>query len=75
MVLSASRKYCGLDLSRHPVYFCTISRTMIAEVTVEKRYQSLTFLILPMSFHVAGIIGPSKNALLGTPRCVALKWY
>lgn len=36
------------------------SRTMVAEITVEKKYQSRAFLILPMSFNVAGILGPSK---------------
>lgn len=36
------------------------SRTMIAEITKEKKYQSRAFLILPMSFNVAGILGPSK---------------
>lgn len=36
------------------------SRTMVAEVTKEKKYQSRAFLILPMSFNVAGILGPSK---------------
>ncbi|EFY94668.2 MFS transporter [Metarhizium robertsii ARSEF 23] len=44
-----------------------ITRTMIAEVTVEKRYRSLTFLILPMSFHIAGIIGPILGGLLANP--------
>ncbi len=33
---------------------------MIAEITVEKKYQSRAFLILPMSFNVAGILGPSE---------------
>jgi hypothetical protein len=33
---------------------------MIAEITKEKKYQSRAFLILPMSFNVAGILGPSK---------------
>lgn len=33
---------------------------MIAEITVEKKYQSRAFLILPMSFNVAGILGPRK---------------
>jgi hypothetical protein len=34
---------------------------MIAEITQEKKYQSRAFLILPMSFNVAGILGPSKS--------------
>jgi hypothetical protein len=33
---------------------------MIAEITKEKKYQSRAFLLLPMSFNVAGILGPSK---------------
>lgn len=33
---------------------------MISEVTVEKKFQSRAFLILPMSFNVAGILGPSE---------------
>lgn len=37
---------------------------MIAEITKEKKYQSRAFLILPMSFNVAGILGPSKLKLL-----------
>lgn len=37
-----------------------LSRTMVAEITVEKKYQSRAFLILPMSFNVAGILGPSE---------------
>lgn len=37
------------------------SRTMIAEITKEKKYQSRAFLILPMSFNVAGILGPSEQ--------------
>lgn len=43
---------------------CNDSRTMIAEITKEKKYQSRAFLILPMSFNVAGILGPSKPKLL-----------
>lgn len=35
------------------------SRTMIAEITKEKKYQSRAFLLLPMSFNVASILGPS----------------
>lgn len=34
---------------------------MIAEITKEKKYQSRAFLILPMSFNVAGILGPSME--------------
>jgi MFS family permease len=35
-------------------------RTMIAEITKDKKYQSRAFLLLPMSFNIAGIIGPGK---------------
>ncbi|KAH7385126.1 major facilitator superfamily domain-containing protein [Cadophora sp. MPI-SDFR-AT-0126] len=41
-----------------------IIRTMIAEITKEKKYQSRAFLILPMSFNVAGILGPIMGGLL-----------
>jgi len=37
---------------------------MIAEITKEKKYQSRAFLILPMSFNVAGILGPIMGGLL-----------
>lgn len=37
-----------------------IIRTMIAEITVERKYQSRAFLLLPMSFNVAGILGPCE---------------
>jgi hypothetical protein len=33
---------------------------MISEVTVEKRFQSRAFMILPLSFNVAGVVGPSE---------------
>ncbi|KAL7955215.1 MFS general substrate transporter [Trichoderma compactum] len=39
-------------------------RTMIAEITKEKKYQSRAFLILPMSFNVAGILGPIMGGML-----------
>lgn len=35
---------------------------MISEIIKEKKYQSRAFLILPMSFNVAGILGPCKCA-------------
>lgn len=41
-----------------------IIRTMIAEITKEKKYQSRAFLILPMSFNVAGILGPIMGGML-----------
>jgi hypothetical protein len=47
-----SQPECSTELRR---------RTMISEITKEKRYQSRAFLILPMSFNVAGIVGPGKT--------------
>ncbi|KAI1483455.1 MFS general substrate transporter [Daldinia eschscholtzii] len=44
-----------------------IIRTMIAEITVEKKYQSRAFLILPISFSVANILGPLMGGLLANP--------
>ncbi|KAH7310495.1 major facilitator superfamily domain-containing protein [Stachybotrys elegans] len=44
-----------------------IIRTMVAEFTKEKRYQSRAFLILPMSFNVAGILGPIMGGMLAEP--------
>lgn len=40
-----------------------VRRTMIAEITVERKYQSRAFLILPISFSVAGTLGPCKYHL------------
>lgn len=47
-----------------------IIRTMIAEITKEKKYQSRAFLILPMSFNVAGILGPIMGGLLADPATI-----
>ncbi|KAJ9144615.1 MFS general substrate transporter [Pleurostoma richardsiae] len=44
-----------------------IIRTMISEITKEKKYQSRAFLILPMSFNVAGIVGPILGGFLADP--------
>ncbi|KAG9242750.1 major facilitator superfamily domain-containing protein [Calycina marina] len=44
-----------------------IIRTMIAEITKERKYQSRAFLLLPMSFNVAGILGPIMGGLLADP--------
>ncbi|KYK54471.1 hypothetical protein DCS_06429 [Drechmeria coniospora] len=44
-----------------------IIRTMIAEITREKKYQSRAFLLLPMSFNVAGILGPVMGGILADP--------
>ncbi|KAI1296420.1 major facilitator superfamily domain-containing protein [Xylaria venustula] len=44
-----------------------IIRTMIAEITVERKYQSRAFLILPISFSVAATLGPLMGGLLADP--------
>ncbi|KAH8803389.1 MFS transporter-like protein [Xylogone sp. PMI_703] len=44
-----------------------IIRTIIGEIIIEKKYQSRAFLILPMSFNVAGILGPVMGGLLADP--------
>ncbi|KAI1151084.1 major facilitator superfamily domain-containing protein [Nemania diffusa] len=44
-----------------------IIRTMIAEITVERKYQSRAFLILPISFSVASTLGPLMGGLLADP--------
>jgi hypothetical protein len=36
------------------------SRTMISEITVERKYQSRAFLLLPLSFNAASMLGPSS---------------
>ena len=43
------------------------ARTMVAE-TVDKRFHSRAFLLLPLAFNVANILGPSKL----TSRCTVL---
>ncbi|KAI1493640.1 major facilitator superfamily domain-containing protein [Biscogniauxia mediterranea] len=44
-----------------------IIRTMIAEITVERKFQSRAFLILPISFSVASTLGPLMGGLLADP--------
>ncbi|KAI1818634.1 major facilitator superfamily domain-containing protein [Poronia punctata] len=44
-----------------------IIRTMIAEITVERKYQSRAFLILPISFSVASSLGPLMGGVLADP--------
>ncbi|KAI1750537.1 major facilitator superfamily domain-containing protein [Xylaria castorea] len=44
-----------------------IIRTMIAEITVERKYQSRAFLILPISFSVASTLGPLMGGFLADP--------
>ncbi|KAI0403600.1 major facilitator superfamily domain-containing protein [Xylaria palmicola] len=44
-----------------------IIRTMIAEITVERKYQSRAFLILPISFSVASTLGPLMGGILADP--------
>lgn len=41
-----------------------IIRTMISEIIVDKKYQSRAFLILPMSFNMANMIGPVMGGFL-----------
>ncbi|KAJ6788732.1 hypothetical protein PWT90_03930 [Aphanocladium album] len=43
-----------------------VIRTMISEIIKEKKYQSRAFLILPMSFNVAGILGPFLGGMLAS---------
>ncbi|OAA35276.1 Major facilitator superfamily domain, general substrate transporter [Metarhizium rileyi] len=52
-----------------------ITRTMIAEITVEKTHRPLAFLILPMSFNVAGSIGPILGGLLADPIKTFPRWF
>lgn len=40
---------------------------MIAEITVERKYQSRAFLILPISFSVASTLGPCEYRLPRMP--------
>ncbi|OAA54644.1 MFS transporter [Cordyceps fumosorosea ARSEF 2679] len=43
-----------------------VIRTMISEIIKEKKFQSRAFLILPMSFNVAGILGPFLGGMLAS---------
>ncbi|KKY36510.1 putative mfs transporter [Diaporthe ampelina] len=52
-----------------------IIRTMISEITVERKYQSRAFLILPMSFNVAGILGPIIGGWLADPSMTLPGWF
>lgn len=52
-----------------------IIRTMISEITVERKYQSRAFLILPMSFNVAGILGPILGGWLADPMMTLPEWF
>lgn len=52
-----------------------IIRTMISEITVERKYQSRAFLILPMSFNVAGILGPIIGGWLADPVNSLPAWF
>lgn len=52
-----------------------IIRTMISEITVERKYQSRAFLILPMSFNVAGILGPILGGWLADPALALPQWF
>ncbi|KAI5462832.1 major facilitator superfamily domain-containing protein [Mariannaea sp. PMI_226] len=44
-----------------------IIRTMISEITVERKYQSRAFLLLPLSFNAASMLGPILGGLLADP--------
>ncbi|EPE04019.1 mfs transporter [Ophiostoma piceae UAMH 11346] len=44
-----------------------IIRTMISEIIKDKKYQSRAFLILPMSFNLANMIGPIMGGFLADP--------
>jgi len=44
-----------------------IIRTMIAEIVKEKKYLSRAFLLLPLSFNVAALLGPVMGGLLSDP--------
>ncbi|KAI1327042.1 major facilitator superfamily domain-containing protein [Xylariaceae sp. FL0255] len=44
-----------------------IIRTMISEITVERKYQSRAFLILPISYSVAATLGPLMGGVLADP--------
>lgn len=34
---------------------------MISEITIEKKYQSRAFLLLPLSFNAASMLGPGPS--------------
>lgn len=44
-----------------------VMRTMISEIVKEKKYQSRAFMILPMTFNIGVIIGPTLGGLLADP--------
>ncbi|KAJ5175153.1 uncharacterized protein N7482_001030 [Penicillium canariense] len=44
-----------------------VMRTLIAEIIVEKKYQSRAFLLLPMCFNIGVIIGPILGGSLADP--------
>ncbi|KAJ5095981.1 hypothetical protein NUU61_005337 [Penicillium alfredii] len=44
-----------------------VMRTMIAEIIVEKKFQSRAFLLLPMCFNIGVIIGPILGGSLADP--------
>lgn len=44
-----------------------VMRTMISEIIKEKKYQSRAFMILPMTFNIGVIIGPTLGGLLADP--------
>lgn len=44
-----------------------VMRTLVAEIIVEKKYQSRAFLLLPMCFNIGVIIGPILGGSLADP--------
>ncbi|KAI0384980.1 MFS general substrate transporter [Hypomontagnella monticulosa] len=52
-----------------------VIRTMIAEITVERKYQSRAFLILPISFSVANTLGPLIGGLLADPTTTLPRFF
>ncbi|KAK7429360.1 hypothetical protein QQZ08_004173 [Neonectria magnoliae] len=52
-----------------------IIRTMISEITVEKRFQSRAFLLLPLSFNAASMLGPIMGGILADPTTTLPDWF
>ncbi|KPM37167.1 hypothetical protein AK830_g9380 [Neonectria ditissima] len=52
-----------------------IIRTMISEITIEKRFQSRAFLLLPLSFNAASMLGPIMGGILADPTTTLPDWF
>ena len=50
-----------------------IMKTMVSELVVEKRFQSRSFLLLPMALNIGAILGPMMGGVLADP-VRSLKW-